>query len=98
MLVRFYVGLGNRTCGGYIDAAIAVGDARAIELFGGFTRFNGTDGWLDKGEIYHEESLVYEVATKESLDIADFASYLKGIFDQQSILVIRIPCETEFVT
>ena len=102
MLVRFYVGTGNVYSQGQLEEAIKVANQTAVDKFGGFTLFKSIGGWKNEGSTHLEDSLVYEIATEEDeltlgwSTTAWFAGYLKGAFQQESVLVVRIPTDIQY--
>ncbi len=100
MIYRFYAGLDKVHKSGRRPIREHLLDQRALELFGGYTKFEGVGGWRDQlpgGKDYVEPCLVYEIATDDPEQAEKFAEFFKKTLDQVSILMIKIPAEIELI-
>ncbi len=92
-MFRFY-------CSGVTDPT--PGDSLALELFHGFTRFEGFGGWKDpEGNTYREPVTVWEIIPsaddeakgRDRVKAAAFRAFRKGGYNQQEVLVVYLGVE-----
>lgn len=96
MLYRFYVGLNTPPS----PARQSKIDKRLIDTFGGFTSFNAVGGWRNgnDNDVFHGPSKVYEVVGDfPPHDIFAIADYLKVQHEQESILVVTVEADYNFI-
>lgn len=83
-------------------AAILACQARALELFGGYTIFRTEGGWRDIGIDFRETGIRFEIYTSGPSDhstakIRAFAHFVADSFRQACVALQVQPCEVSYV-
>lgn len=101
--IKFYVGTGFDQHGVAIQAApafIELAERKLCEFFGGGTVYQHSGLWQDSvGPVVKEPGItLVSVVTDDQLQhVRPVACYLKGIFDQNCVLVTRSEIFAEFI-
>ena len=96
MLYRFYVGQGKALASHRQAQWVYEADFWAATKFDGFTRFDAEGGWYGDFGYEREPAIVWEVFSGEDIPesaIRGFKSYLRELFDQQSVLCLKLAAE-----
>ena len=96
MLYRFYVGQGKALASHRQAEWVYEADFLAGTKFGGFTRFDAAGGWCGDFGYELEPAIVWEVFASEDISesaVQAFKSYLRALFDQQSVLCLKLAAE-----
>lgn len=73
-------------------------DAVALDMFGGFTRYDTIGGYTSlDGEQMMMPALVYEVGCDSQEDIRRFAHVMRYQLSQDCVMVIRFQADVELV-
>jgi len=72
---------------------------RLLELWGGFTSYEGLGKWVDKGKVYAERIVIYDIAM-ERQDVTKLRTLALSVCVQArqlSVMIVTPNGDTEFV-